>query len=276
VATLEYQCRLSLGISLPQNVINEVSRFDWLLILPKDSNDLPVLATFRKAKERDKWLQIAQGLISDEPLSIDHTQPTPSEKQLKTKAKLSSLYLLAGVLTTVVTVFLFGATTNTMQQVTFAVFALVHLPVIALSFAGAISPFTIRFRRDFLFSIATGKNEPFELHEPPLSQDRLYLLSHGDPPIFEIIPLSDIKDVRLEDWGHSWDNRDIWKIFDKNALPITLVVRLILNREQDAEREIQLPREVAEHWVDTLKALITTNSPMNEPQIDTSPRTLES
>ena len=131
-----------------------------------------------------------------------------------------------------------------------------------------------RLTRAMLLSLAGADGDRFDPQRVTVVGDNL-LISGGfdvDSGI-ELVPLKNIVDARVENWGLSFFSRDIKKLFRIDGPPRFMVVRLFLNTESDKEREVSLFTENAERWKEELLEAVSKVSLESEIQVSSSEKT---
>ena len=231
--------------------------FYWLIVYSQREPVKSLVLTFRKKSERDEWLVVAKALASKSEPEVASPKPVPTKWQLACKGRFGLIaYLLAGITGLFVGLVVFATIRNEKPDAfTYAFMAILLLP--SLSFSWAVGPSVSRFTMRMWLLICGGDPGTLYASRPGLAGGMLFL-EQGNPghEYVERIPVSEISRVKLEDWGHSFAERDLNKIFDKSVQPKNLVIRLYLDRTEDNEREIRLGREDAIAWHKTLNDLV--------------------
>lgn len=244
-------------VEINMRKISPISNLYWLLILARDDTNKSIFVTFRKKSEMKAWVKIVCDLASSKPLNVGQPRSAPTKWQFACKAKIIPLSLISVELIALgLYAWLFAA--DRAPRGNQFLLPLIMFIYSGLIFQNSSRGMSANVTHNVLIAL-NGGELPGENSRVPAIAGKNLILNHTRYPGFEWveqIPLSEISRVKLEDWGHSFDERDLNKIFDKSVQPKNLVIRLYLDRTEDNEREIRLGREDAIAWHKTLNDLV--------------------
>ncbi len=237
--------------------ISPVSNLYWLLVLAKNEPNRSVFVTFRKKSEMETWVKIACNLASVQPNVIARPRSQPTKWQFACKAKLIPLtIILVQLLAYGLFMCLFA--TNRLSIGSQFLFPIMMFTNVGFMFPNEARGMSSKMTHDMLVKL-NGGDGPDKDGRVPVIAGKNLILNHTKYPGFEWaeqIPGSDIKEVSLEDWGKYLVEQNLKQLFKKNRKSDILIVRLMLNRSSDNEREVKLARDDAIAWHKTLSELV--------------------
>ncbi len=248
------------SFKLPKDAINQNTGCFWMVLSCSHDPLKNVVCTFRNQRTRDHWLKICKDLVEKGTLpELDQTHTWPSTKQILWKTKIPSVCFRWGVLTLL-----------SILALAAYVYHWKHLGGFSalwwLNFFST-GPFLDSSRNLYLAFEGSfaGLAEAKERGTPIVDNGKLYLSIERDGIAFpEIIPVEKIRDMRLENWGTVFTNRDLLQLFKRNAKPIYRILVLVLDDEDQSQRRIQVGADQAESIFASLQAQKAEVSP-NEP-----------
>jgi hypothetical protein len=248
--------------ALPNFLVKKPIKRFWILIPSKQEPTNSILVFFYREAEMLQWKSIIESLIEQKPLPIFAIQTSPTKKQLATKAGFAAqvygqifLFAILGIL-----LFAYLHDHGQMNAIFSVCIALSAFPSLSWN---DIQPDLALISYQFRYQTYGGDpNEVLKMDQLPVADGTLVLLSPtaSNKGGVDEIPLTRIGKVVLENWGHSFVDRDLSKILKKDEPPKSMVVRLYLDDPENPEREIKLLTVLAERWYLELKSLIGQRS----------------
>jgi hypothetical protein len=230
----------------------------WILVPSKNDRSNSILVFFTREAEMLQWKSILESFIEQKPLPISAPQTSPTNKQLALKAGFAAqvygqIFILAVFAMLLFTYLHDHGQMNSILTFLMAVSAFPSLSLNDLQPNIALISYQFRYQAH-----GGDPNEVLKIDQLPVSDGTLVLLTptSSNKSGVDQIPLTRIGKVVLENWGHSFVDRDLAKLFKKNEPPKSMVVRLYLDDAENPEREIKLSTETAQRWYSELKTLI--------------------
>lgn len=231
------------SFNLPKDAVNQNTGCFWLVLSCSHDPQKNLVCTFGSQKTRDRWLQVCKHVVENGTLPVlEQARPWPSTTQIVWKTKIPLACFRCGVLSLCSVLALLACTYHWKHVGGFAV---LWWPLWSSTFR----PFLDSARNLYLAFEASfaGLSETLKPGTPVLSNGKLYLsIEHHGVSFPEIIPVEKIRDMRLDQWGTVFTNRDLLQLFNRNAKPIYRTLVLTLDDADHPERRIQLGAEQAE------------------------------
>ena len=241
--------------SFPRIAVAGLRKRFWILVPSSTDPMNTLLLLFYKKSDMQRWVSIIRAMIGGETQEVVGFDSPPSQWKVARKARL--LIILWALLCVLAQFAGLYATTSMNSRIVSEVSYAVLLLAIISSMAWSDTTSIFKMFMGVRFRLAGGKKQIFDSEDPAIIRNQLLLTSgSSQTPGLEFIPISTIKDLHLENWGHSFAERDLLQLFKKDAMPKSMTLRLYLDDANDPEREIKLPTAVAERWYSELKELI--------------------
>ena len=248
------------GFKFPKILNRSVMRSYWIFVPNAENAVDSSLAFFRRESEMMKWVEIIGSLANGENLPAFANRQSASKFEIAKKSK--ALLIAVGTMYVPVMMGFYYAyflhpeksttVTLTIQAVSFFMVFLAMM-----SSQGELKGVA----REARFLYAGGEESRLDNGDLSVVNGHLVVVggAYDQAEGVECIPVAHIREVALENWGHSFVDRDLFQLFKRDAIPISMVLRLYLDDGDDPEREIKLPTMIAERWYSELKGLIGQN-----------------
>ncbi|MBS1703750.1 MAG: hypothetical protein JST12_18950 [Armatimonadetes bacterium] len=252
------QVKKSPYATLPKQAIDANTKLSWVLLFHEADPSKSVLLVFRTEWDQKTWLEICQSAMEQgRPTLREAPSPQPSARQILSKTRFRPVLVSGSVfaLAFVVCMLISDVPAKQRELHTVVNFSFISTVLQFWSPMAAVSSSSLT--QAFEVALENRSSKPI-LGPICLVGNKLYLRTPVDSRDWaESIPLTDIAEVRLEDWGHFWSNDDIFDLLRRKENPLRKVIRLILRRTTDSEREVVLPTATAEELYHDLRDRIS-------------------
>ena len=236
--------------AIPNVLVKKSTGQHWIFVPSATAPKKALFAFFKRESDMLVWKRILDSILNGQPVTF----PEEDKRAMARKAEFG-LTIFAGsayVIAWFAAVLAFVIHNRDFGPVFTAVIGLTGIPTLGNK------PEIKLIYRDVRLTIAGFDMKGLGPRDQlVLSGDTLICLTAsnvGNTGVEEI-SLSEISEIKLEDWGEPFLEKDIEKWFRKNVPSKHLVLRLILDRSEDSEREFRMPAAVAEKWYSDLKAM---------------------
>ncbi|MBI1332497.1 MAG: hypothetical protein GC165_06425 [Armatimonadetes bacterium] len=252
------QVKKSPNATLPKQAIDANTKLTWVLLLHEADPSKSVLLVFRTEWEQKTWLEICQSAMErGRPALRVKTRPQPSPRQVLSKTRFWPVLVSGLVFTLAFIVCMLITDVHLKERSVQIVINFLFFSAILQFWSPMVAVSSIPLTQAFEVALENQSSKPI-LGPICLVGDKLYLRTPVDSRDWaESIPLTDIAEVRLEDWGHFWSYDDIFDLLRRKDNPLRKVIRLVLRRATDSEREVMLPTATAEDLFHDLRERIS-------------------